>query len=365
MELSRHDLAHIGQLSLPDTAQLQLAAAQQLFPAEKLKKSIFSILQQHPPRRLSTGCGLIDNALGGGLPDSGGIVEVCWTIAPLSEPSALNACNRRGQICGEAGSGKTQLCIQILLQAQLPPEQGGLAGAGLFVSTKADSGKRHQDLLKTWQPKFGTAISSQNLLISKVGEPSELLRLVQRDFRPLIRAKNIKVVVIDSIASLVTGVYEQDEQDQKTKWLYTISRELKILADECHVLIVVTNHVSDFMGKSTGVSKQQSLGGCWMSGDRAVVPALGLFWTHCVSTRIILARTSRKITVDQGESNGEIGTVAGFDAAGEPPTKRRKTEYSEGVSVELRELRIQFSSFCREDNRAGFVITKSGIRGVE
>ncbi|CAN0378105.1 unnamed protein product, partial [Hapterophycus canaliculatus] len=38
------------------------------------------------------------------------------------------------QIAGEAGAGKTQLCLQLLLQAQLAPDAGGLGGKSYVLT---------------------------------------------------------------------------------------------------------------------------------------------------------------------------------------------------------------------------------------
>ena len=57
---------------------------------------------------LPVGCRKLDNILGGGIPLQG-ITE----------------------ICGESGSGKTQLALQLALHAQLPKVNGGL-GTGQF-----------------------------------------------------------------------------------------------------------------------------------------------------------------------------------------------------------------------------------------
>ncbi|CAM9314337.1 unnamed protein product, partial [Chrysoparadoxa australica] len=62
-------------------------------------------------KRFSFGCSHLDHVFGGGLITQG-ITEVT----------------------GEAGSGKTQLCLQLALQAQLSPHQGGLGGKSCVLS---------------------------------------------------------------------------------------------------------------------------------------------------------------------------------------------------------------------------------------
>lgn len=54
-------------------------------------------------KRVTSGCGAVDEILGNGL-STVGITE----------------------ICGEAGSGKSQFCLQLSLAVQLPVHLGGL-----------------------------------------------------------------------------------------------------------------------------------------------------------------------------------------------------------------------------------------------
>jgi hypothetical protein len=69
-----------------------------------------SSLAEQQTERLSFGCPVLDRFLGGGLLPTG-ITE----------------------LAGEAGSGKTQLCMQLMMQVQLPASQGGReAGSALF-----------------------------------------------------------------------------------------------------------------------------------------------------------------------------------------------------------------------------------------
>lgn len=42
------------------------------------------------------------------------------------------------EVAGEAGCGKTQLCLHLLLRAQLPRPLGGLGGAAVYLCTEGD-----------------------------------------------------------------------------------------------------------------------------------------------------------------------------------------------------------------------------------
>ncbi|TNY18918.1 P-loop containing nucleoside triphosphate hydrolase protein [Rhodotorula diobovata] len=65
------------------------------------------------PRVLSTGDARLDLLLGGGI-----------RVGSLTE------------VAGHSSSGKTHLCLQLALTAQLPPPLGGLGGGALFVSSE-------------------------------------------------------------------------------------------------------------------------------------------------------------------------------------------------------------------------------------
>ncbi len=70
---------------------------------------------REPPALLKTGVGSLDALLGGGL-----------------EPGCVY------DFSGEAGSGKTQLCMQLSVNVQLPVGSGGLGKRAVFVDTRGD-----------------------------------------------------------------------------------------------------------------------------------------------------------------------------------------------------------------------------------
>ena len=81
--------AYSTALGLCQTNESATAASQQSIPVQK---------------RLTTGCSDIDDVLGGGI--------LTGTVTDL---------------CGEAGAGKSQLCMQLALHSLLPEHAGGLS----------------------------------------------------------------------------------------------------------------------------------------------------------------------------------------------------------------------------------------------
>ncbi|GMF13022.1 unnamed protein product [Phytophthora lilii] len=85
---------------------------------------------------LPSGCDSIDELLGGGF-RSGILTE----------------------ICGEASAGKTQLCLQLLLQCCLPRALGGLQGTACYICTEGvGSVKRLHDLAQVYARRYGAVM---------------------------------------------------------------------------------------------------------------------------------------------------------------------------------------------------------------
>jgi RecA/RadA recombinase len=85
---------------------------------------------------LPCGCEPVDELLGGGF-RSGLLTE----------------------ICGEASAGKTQLCLQLLLQCCLPRSLGGLQGTACYICTEGvGSVKRLHDLANVYAKRFGAVL---------------------------------------------------------------------------------------------------------------------------------------------------------------------------------------------------------------
>lgn len=101
LQASEYGLLRIGSLSSAEADRLSRSAA-----ATVLNQGFTTALEIENLvdkwRRLSTGCPILDHAIGGGFP-ARGITE----------------------LAGESGCGKTQLCLQLCLSVQYSQLQGG------------------------------------------------------------------------------------------------------------------------------------------------------------------------------------------------------------------------------------------------
>ncbi|GAA5857272.1 hypothetical protein JCM9279_002107 [Rhodotorula babjevae] len=111
--LSPNHLARLTRLAPDDCNTLldQLAHAV-LEPGDD--DTVARLVDLAPPSSLTTGDPKLDLLLGGHGIRTGTLTE----------------------LAGHSSSGKTHLCLQLALTAQLPPDQGGLQGGALFISSE-------------------------------------------------------------------------------------------------------------------------------------------------------------------------------------------------------------------------------------
>ena len=102
------------------------------------------LLSQAKTAKCGLGCPTLTQFLSGGLP--------CRSITELAGGAARPRGSGSGGLqpahlprsldAGEATASKTQLCLQLLLNVQLPPEHGGLGGSAVYVFTEGDPAVR-------------------------------------------------------------------------------------------------------------------------------------------------------------------------------------------------------------------------------
>jgi RecA/RadA recombinase len=216
---------------------------------------------------LSTGCALIDAFLRGGVRCSLGLTE----------------------ICGEAGSGKSTFAMRLALMAQLPRACGGLDGAAVYFCTEDFSDRRLRQLQTFVATRYAAELGSRTaaslgdrVFVRHVRSLDELWLSLQQ-LPLLMRERAVRLVVIDSIASLFRcESFTREQLFERTNFLFSFARHLRALSEDFHAAVVVTNQVSDVVNERATVLDDAS----------AVQAALGPSWSACVTTRLALRRIS-------------------------------------------------------------------------
>src|SRR5690242_8071371 len=165
---------------------------------------------------IPTGNILIDRALGvGGLP-RGRVVE----------------------IFGPESSGKTTLTLTVIAQAQ---RQGGLAG---FI-----------DVEHALDPQYARrlGVNLDDLLVSQPSSGEEALRICET----LIRSNALDVIVIDSVAALVTKAELEGEIGDATvgaqaRLMSAALRKLTALIAKARTCCIFTNQIREKIGVMFG-----------------------------------------------------------------------------------------------------------------
>jgi len=240
---------------------------------------------------VSTGCPILDAALGGGL--------------------------RRGavtELAGEAGSGKTQLCLQFALSAARAGSQA------VWVDTEGFPHRRLDQLVVALaRPELRDL-----LLVQQVRDIDHLLTVLGAQLTGV--APTAALLVVDSVAALVRYTQHGDTGLARAGAVHKIGQRLAAVALEHGLAVLAVNQAVDLVegGARTGYS--------W---GRGTGPSLGLAWTHYPNTRLWLARTKQAVPL--------------------PPA---------GNLVRLRRLQVDWSCRLPAGPVAQFVVTESGVRGV-
>jgi DNA-repair protein XRCC3 len=173
--------------------------------------SISELLKNSLPK-LSFGCPFLDSTFGGGIYGDG-ITE----------------------ICGESASGKTQLCLQLCLSAQcLAPRKGSGRPGAIFLATEDNFPSKRLEQLVRFSPvtkpypNITPSDWTNNILVEHVAEFEQLLQTVRNKIPELLKTKEIRLLIIDSVAAIFR-CYEKEQI--KDRW-----RHLSLLGHALHDL---------------------------------------------------------------------------------------------------------------------------------
>jgi len=214
---SAHELSQALAIPLPTVQRLIMKARDALGlgfkTALELKKERMSL------PKITTGSRNLDNLLGGGI-ETKNITE----------------------FFGEFGTGKTQICHQLAVNVQLPPERGGLGKKAVYIDTE---GTFRWERIEAMAKALGLDPDQvmENILYVRAVNSDHQMAVVE-ELRSLIPKENIGLVVIDSITSHFRAEYPGRENlAARQQKLNRHLHQLMSLAELYNVAIVITNQV--------------------------------------------------------------------------------------------------------------------------
>ncbi|XP_059626714.1 DNA repair protein RAD51 homolog 2 [Cornus florida] len=204
------------------------------------------------------------------------------------------------EVVGPAGIGKTQFCLKLSLLASLPANCGGLDGHVIYIDVESKfSSRRMIEIgVNSFPEIFHTEGMAQEMagriLVLRPSSLSEFTESLQQIKVSLLQHK-VKLLVIDSMAALISGEYEQGPPRQHALgWHISF---IKSLAEFSRIPILVTNQVRS---QSSDEASQYSFQvPSWDDTvndparfDSHLGAALGIHWAHAVAIRLVLESKS-------------------------------------------------------------------------
>jgi len=204
--------------------------------------------------RLTTGSSMLDRLLGGGI-ESQSITE----------------------FYGEYGSGKSQICHQLCVNVQLPPEQGGLGGAALYIDT--ENTFRTERIFQMAQNVGLDPEEAVKKIIFAEAYTSDHQMFLLENADKVIKENGVRLIIVDSLTSHFRSEYLGREmlaerQQKLNKHMHRLIR----LARGFNAAAVATNQV---------MSKPDVFFG------NAIHPVGGHIVAHTSHTRVFLRKSAR------------------------------------------------------------------------
>ncbi|MGA2310368.1 MAG: DNA repair and recombination protein RadA [Candidatus Bathyarchaeia archaeon] len=251
---------------------LAMATARELEPAGISEKKAFAIIEtarssigvsfiradellkmRQSVLRLTTGSKVVDRLVDGGL-----------------ETQTIT------EFYGEYGTGKSQICHQLCVNVQLPPERGGLGGSALYVDTE-NTFRTERIVSMSKHLGLDPQQVAKNIIYAEAYTSDHQMFLLD-NADEVIKANNVRLIIVDSLTAHFRSEYIGREMlAPRQQNLNKHMHKLIGLARAFNAVAVVTNQV---MAKPDV-----------FFGD-AVYPIGGHIVGHTSHTRVYLRRAS-------------------------------------------------------------------------
>jgi len=220
-------LAVMSPASLSDAAGVSTAVARKAIQAARnILELGFSDGMEFAKKRanivhISTGSKNFDELLGGRGIESRAITEAF----------------------GAFGSGKTQLGLALAVNVQLPSEQGGAGGKGVYVDTE---GTFRPQRIKQFAEGLGAnpEMVLKNILVARAFNSDHQMLLLEKVSELIKSGEPIKIIIIDSLTAHFRAEFAgrgqlADRQQKLNRYMHELAR----LAETHNLAVYVTNQV--------------------------------------------------------------------------------------------------------------------------
>jgi DNA repair protein RadA len=262
----------LKELGYHTVESLAMATARELEPVGISEKKAFSVIEtarssigvsfiradellrlRKSVLRLTTGSKVVDRLVDGGL-----------------ETQTIT------EFYGEYGTGKSQICHQLCVNVQLPPERGGLNGAALYVDTE-NTFRTERIVSMSKHLGLDPEQVVKNIIYAEAYTSDHQVFLLD-NADEVIKQNNVKLIIVDSLTALFRSEYIGREMlAPRQQRLNKHMHKLIGLARAFNAVAVVTNQV---MAKPDV-----------FFGD-AVYPIGGNIVGHTSHTRVYLRRAA-------------------------------------------------------------------------
>ncbi|XP_065709211.1 DNA repair protein RAD51 homolog 4 [Patagioenas fasciata] len=224
------------------------------------------------------------------------------------------------ELMGAPGSGKTQVCLGIAASVSLGLKQhvlfldstGGFAASRLYQILRARAEDEEEQLEALQRIQVIRAFDIYEVLSALQDLRDRLSQQVMSSMGPL------KVVMVDSVSAVVYPLLG-GKQSEGLAIMMQLAKELKTLAREFSLAVVVTNQVT--RDSSTGLLKP-ALGRSWsfVPSTRVLLESKEATWEKVTTQRVAsLAKSPRQPTGIQMEL--DIGNCEAREPSAATPTK--------------------------------------------
>ncbi len=228
----------LRELGYHTVESLAMATARELEPVGVSEKKAFQIIEaarssigisfvradelykmRQTVLRLSSGSKAMDKILDGGL-----------------ETQTIT------EFYGEYGSGKSQICHQLCVNVQLPPERGGLEGAALYVDTE-NTFRLERIVQMAKHLGLDPGLAVKNIIYAEAYTSDHQMFLLE-NADEVIKTNNVKLIIVDSLTAHFRSEYIGREMlASRQQRLNKHMHKLIGLARAFNAVAVVTNQV--------------------------------------------------------------------------------------------------------------------------